>query len=122
LLVGCSTRFHSSDRRDGSPETQSVRFPPAVGRLARRPPLLHAANSAAALLGKAFALDAIRPGISLYGASVGAGPPIGKPVIALRARVVSVRKVRRGESVSYNASWTAPRDTTVATLAIGYAD
>src|SRR5207302_974114 len=106
----------------GSAETQLERFQTAVGRLARRPPLLHAANSAAALRGKAFALDAIRPGISLYGASVGAGPPIGKPVIALRARVVSVRKVRRGESVSYNASWTAPRDTTVATLAIGYAD
>ena len=38
------------------------------------------------------------------------------------ARVVSVRSVKRGESVSYNASWTAPRDTTVATLGIGYAD
>jgi len=60
--------------------------------------------------------------IALYGASVGEGPPIGKPVVALRARVVSVRSVQRGESVSYNASWTAPRDTTVATLAIGYAD
>jgi len=121
-LEGCYTHFHSADRRDGSAETQLERFQTAVGRLARRPPLLHVANSAAALRGKAFALDAIRPGISLYGASVGAGSPIGKPVIALRARVVSVRKVRRGESVSYNASWTAPRDTTVATLAIGYAD
>jgi alanine racemase len=121
-LEGCYTHFHSADRRDGSAEAQLERFKAAVGRLARRPPLLHVANSAAAVRGKAFALDAVRPGIALYGASVGAGPPIGKPVIALRARVVSVRSVKRGESVSYNASWTAPRDTTVATLGIGYAD
>src|SRR3989454_913363 len=111
-----------ADRRDGSVDAQLERFKTAVGRLARRPALLHVANSAAALRGKAFALDAIRPGICLYGASVGEGLPIGKPVIALRARVVSVRTVQRGESVSYNASWTAPHHTTVATLGIGYAD
>ncbi len=121
-LEGCYTHFHSADRRDGSAEAQLERFKAAVGRLARRPALLHVANSAAALRGKAFAFDAVRPGISLYGASVGEGSPIGKPVIALRARVVSVRRVQRGESVSYNASWTAPHDTTVATLGIGYAD
>src|SRR5262249_58503232 len=34
----------------------------------------------------------------------------------------SVRRIRRGESVSYNASWTAARDTVVATLRCGYAD
>ena len=121
-LEGCYTHFHSADRRDGSAEAQLERFQAAVGRLPRRPRLLHVANSAAALRGKAFALDAIRPGIALYGASAGEASPIGKPVITLRARVVSVRTLRRGESVSYNASWTAPRDTTVATLAIGYAD
>ena len=121
-LEGCYTHFHSADRRDGSADAQLERFLAAVGRLARRPPLLHVANSAAAFRGKPFALDAIRPGICLYGASAGEGSPIGKPVIALRARVVSVRRVQRGESVSYNASWTAPHDTTVATLAIGYAD
>src|SRR5216684_588953 len=48
--------------------------------------------------------------------------PTSATAIALRARVVSVRTVRQGEGVSYSASWTAPRDTTVATLGIGYAD
>src|SRR6058998_3151954 len=121
-LEACYTHFHSADRQDGSAETQLERFKAAVGRLARRPGLLHAANSAAALRGKAFALDMIRPGIYLYGATPGAGLPTGRPAIALRARVVSVRTVRQGEGVSYSASWTAPRDTTVATLGIGYAD
>ena len=121
-LEGCYTHFHSADRRDGSADAQLERFKAAVARLTRRPPLLHVANSAAALRGKPFALDVIRPGIYLYGASPGEGLPSGKPAIALRARVVSIRKVRRGESVSYSASWTASRDTTVATLGIGYAD
>lgn len=121
-LEGCFTHFHSADRRDGSAETQLERFRTAVGRLARRPALLHAANSAAALRGKSFAFDAIRPGIFLYGATPGEGLPSGKPAIAVRARVVSVRRVPGGESVSYGASWIAPRATTVATLGIGYAD
>src|SRR2546430_7841157 len=34
----------------------------------------------------------------------------------------AVRRLRAGDSVSYNATWTAPRDTTIATLGIGYAD
>ncbi|HEU5260891.1 MAG TPA: alanine racemase [Gemmatimonadales bacterium] len=121
-LEGCYTQFHSADRRDGSADVQLKRFQDAVGRLARRPRLLHVANSAAALRGKVFACDAVRPGVYLYGGSAGEALPIGKPVIRLCARVVSVRTVRGGESVSYNASWTAPRDTTVATLGIGYAD
>lgn len=121
-LEGCYTQFHSADRADDTAELQLRRFQEAVGRLARRPPLLHVANSAAALRGRQFAWDAVRPGVYLYGGSAGEGLPTGKPVVSLRARVVSVRTVQRGESVSYNASWTAPRDTTVATLGIGYAD
>jgi alanine racemase len=121
-LEGCFTHFHSADRRNGSADAQLERFQAAVGRLARRPALLHAANSAAALRGKPFALDAIRPGIFLYGATPGEGLSSGKPAVALRARVVSVRHLQRGETVSYGASWTAPRATTVATLGIGYAD
>jgi len=121
-LEGCYTHFHSADRDDGSAEVQVERFRAAVGRLARRPALLHAANSAAAVRGPAFAFDAIRPGLFLYGGSVGPKPTVGRPVVSLRARVVSVRAVRRGETVSYDASWTASRDTSVATLGIGYAD
>ncbi|HVH69465.1 MAG TPA: alanine racemase [Gemmatimonadales bacterium] len=121
-LEGCYTHFHSAERRDGSAEAQLDRFRQAVGRLARRPAVLHVANSAAALRDRMFAFDAVRPGVYLYGGSPGAGYPEAKPVLGLRARVVAVRRVHAGESVSYNASWIAPRDTTVATLGIGYAD
>jgi len=119
---GCYTHFHSADRTDGTAEQQLERFLTAVRSLPRRPALLHVANSAAALKGGSFAFDAVRPGVYLYGGSPGVGLPEGKPVVSVRARVVAVRRVRAGDSVSYNASWTAARDTTIATLGIGYAD
>jgi alanine racemase len=121
-LEGCYTHFHSAERPDGSAERQLERFLEAVGRLPRRPQLLHVANSAAAVRGKAFAFDMVRPGIFLYGGSSGHDLPQPRPVVSVRARVVSMRRVKRGESVSYNASWTAPHDTVVATLRCGYAD
>lgn len=119
---GCYTHFHSADRNDGSAELQLERFLEAVGRLPRKPALLHVANSAAALRGARFAFDLVRPGIFLYGGSPGEELPQPRPVVSVRARVLSLRRVRKGESVSYDASWRAPRDTVVATLGIGYAD
>jgi len=119
---GCYTHFHSADRNDGSAERQLERFLTAVQRLPRRPTLLHVANSAAALRGAAFACDLVRPGVFLFGGSLGEGFEQPRPVVSVRARVLSVRRVRKGESVSYNATWVAPRDTVIATLGIGYAD
>ena len=121
---GCYTHFHSAERNDGSAERQLQRFRTAVERLPRRPDLLHVANSAAALRGKDFAFDLVRPGVFLFGGSPGEGGALEqpKPVVSVRARVLSVRRVRQGESVSYEASWVAPRDTVIATLGIGYAD
>jgi alanine racemase len=119
---GCYTHFHSADRYDGSAELQLERFLEAVRRLPRRPALLHVANSAAALRGNRFAFDLVRPGVFLYGGSLGEGFEQPRPVVSVRARVLSVRRLGKGESVSYSASWKAPRDTVIATLGIGYAD
>ena len=121
-LEGCYTQFHSADRRDGTADEQLRRFESAVARLPRRPALLHVANSAAALAGKRFAFDLVRPGVFLYGGSPGDGFPEPRPVVSIRARVLAVRRLGAGESVSYNALWRAARATTVATLGIGYAD
>src|SRR5256714_2122087 len=52
-LEGCYTHFHSADRRDGSAEAQVERLQAALGRVARRPEVLHAADSAAARPGAA---------------------------------------------------------------------
>jgi alanine racemase len=119
---GVFTHFHSADSDPGSVVTQWRRFQTVLQLLPRRPPLVHAANSAAALCGRAYAGDLVRPGIYLYGGSAGVSSPAPRPVAALRARVLAVRTVAAGESVSYGATWCAPRLTTVATLGIGYAD
>jgi alanine racemase len=121
-LEGCYTHFHSAERRDGTAELQLERFLGAVARLPRRPALLHVANSAAALRGKQFAFDLVRPGIFVYGGSPADDLPQPRPVVSVRARVLSVRRMHKGDTASYNASWTAQRDTVIATLRCGYAD
>jgi alanine racemase len=119
---GVFTHFHSADTDEGSIAAQWRRFQETLARLPSRPSLVHAANSAAALCGRAYAADLIRPGIFLYGGEARSTGPAPRAVAALRARVVAVRAVAPGESVSYGATWAADRPTTIATLAIGYAD
>lgn len=116
---GIFTHFHSADEGAGMDEQWS-RFTAVVAALPGRPPLVHAANSAAALLGGAYAADLVRPGIFLYGGS--AGGREAAPVVAFRARVVAARRVLPGETVSYGATWRAERPATVVTIAAGYAD
>ena len=119
---GLFTHFHSADTDPGSAAVQWDRFQGVLAAMPRRPALVHAANSVAALQGRRFAGDLIRPGIYLYGGAAGAAGPAPEPVATLRARVVAVRAVGAGVTVSYGATWRAPRATTVATLALGYAD
>lgn len=117
---GAFTHFHSAETDRAATALQWERFTGALAAFPRRPPLLHAANSAAALAGPGWAADLVRPGIFLYGGD--AGGPAPSPVVALRAPVVAVRGLLPGDTVSYGAAWTATRPCRVATLAIGYAD
>jgi alanine racemase len=117
---GVFTHFHSADSDPGSIAVQWERFRGVLEGLPGRPLLIHAANSAAALVGTAYAADLVRPGIFLYGGNAGAYTPL--PVVRLQARVVAIRSVRTGEGVSYGGSWKAPGETRIATLGIGYAD
>ncbi len=119
---GAFTQFHSAESADGSMPRQLQRYHAALARLPRPPRLRHVGNSAAALTEPAAALDLVRPGVFLYGGTPGGSIAPGRAVVSIRARVASVRRVRAGDPVSYNARWTAPRDTTIATLGIGYAD
>lgn len=116
---GVFTHCHSADVAPATCDAQWERFLAVLGSLPARPPLVHAANSAAALRGARMAGDLVRPGIFLYGGDAGEA---ALPVAALRARVVAVRRVPAGATVSYGATWTAARPTTIATLGVGYAD
>lgn len=120
-LEGVFTHLHSADTSPESVEQQWTRFRAALDRLPARPPLVHAANSAG-VWRLQQRLDLVRPGIFLYGGRLAGDLPEPRAVAALRARVVSVRAIPKGESVSYGAQWRATRETTAATLGIGYAD
>lgn len=82
------------------------------------------ANSAGIYLGKHYHLDTARPGCALYGlmATDNLEQEVQKPVAALSAPIIQIADVKARESLGYNASYVAPRDMTVATLPIGYAD
>jgi alanine racemase len=81
------------------------------------------ANSAGVMLGSDFAFDMARVGIALYGgAPLEAIPNPMNAVVRVRARVLQVRQVRSGETIGYDATFTAPRDMRVAVVAAGYGD
>jgi alanine racemase len=45
-----------------------------------------------------------------------------RPVVRWSSRVVQVKEVPAGTPVGYGARWTAPRDSTIALVPVGYAD
>lgn len=119
--AGAFTHFHSAELDDGSMDVQTRRFRDAIAALPARPALLHAENSAAIVRTSPSPWNLVRPGVFLYG--VGSGGALQpEPVVHFRAPVVDLRDVVAGESVSYDATWTAHRASRIATLGAGYAD
>jgi alanine racemase len=81
------------------------------------------ANSSGTFLGAQFQFDLVRPGAALYGINPTpeADNPM-QPVVELKARIVQIRNVDKGESVGYGGTWTARRPTKLAIVSVGYAD
>lgn len=81
------------------------------------------ANSAGIALGDAYHGDLTRPGLSLYG---GVQREMLRPhirqVVRPMAAILQVRDLVAGDSVGYNATYTASAPMRVATIALGYAD
>ena len=81
------------------------------------------ANSSGILLASKPHYDLVRPGYALYGGNPSPGSSNRmQPVVTLEAPVLRVRPVKAGATVGYNATWTAPRDSVLAAIGIGYAD
>lgn len=88
-------------------------------------PLRHTANSAAVLDLPETHLDAVRPGIAMYGLRPNADiePPVAlRPALSLYTHVGRVRTLPPGSSVSYGRTFIAERDTPVALVGVGYGD
>jgi alanine racemase len=117
---GLFSHFHSADSDSRATWEQAERFGQVVAGFSRRPPVVHLGSSAAAQHGFEFGGDLARPGIYLYGGRTGDLVP--DAVVRLCARVVAVRRLRPGDTVSYGAEAVVREPTTVATLGIGYGD
>ena len=67
----------------------------------------------------------LRPGIALYGYNPSHelhAPMHLAPVMSLTTSIISLRRLPAGEAVSYGCRYITPRETTIATIPIGYAD
>jgi alanine racemase len=117
-LAGTMTHFASSESDPEFTRLQFERFLAALERFDVDPGIRHASNSGAVLRHPEMALDAVRPGLAVYG-FVGDGL---RPALRLLAMVTRVQDVRRGQSVGYGRAWVAERAARVATVAIGYED
>jgi alanine racemase len=106
---------------------QLDRFDKVLADLLVRPPVRHAANTAAAIDWPPARYDMVRCGIGVYGlapAEVMAEGPAARlrPALSLKAQVVAVRELDAGERPSYGRLRPLPERSVVATVPLGYAD
>jgi alanine racemase len=127
-LAGIWTHFATADEEDETYlRSQLDRFRAVAEPLAERHPgvCLHAANSAATLRGPEFHFGMVRCGIAIYGLDPFGREPAAhglEPALSLHTYIADVKRIGAGESVGYGRSWSAPVDTWVGVLPVGYGD
>ena len=128
-IEGVFSHFSHAESVEGDyTRKQLTIFKTTVERLRTadiRPSLVHFANSAATISLPAAYFDMVRPGIMLYG--VYPSPEMAsqiklKPVLEWKTKILQLKKVPRGTSISYGQTYVTKRESLIATLPIGYAD
>ncbi|HIE04712.1 MAG TPA: alanine racemase [Candidatus Latescibacteria bacterium] len=130
VVEGIYTHFATADG-SGDGEfalAQMEHFRRVVGQLRKEGmelPIAHAANSAAVLRFPSAHLDMVRPGIMLYGLEPFPGASYLadiRPAMSLKSRIVFLKEIPPGASVSYGRTFVAGKRTRIATVPIGYGD
>lgn len=128
-LAGLMTHFAEADSVDPAfTHEQIARFTQILDQARAAGltiPLAHMANSAGLIHYPQAHHDAVRPGLSLYGyltRNHDREPVTLKPVLSWLTRIVQIRAIQPGTSVSYNRTFTAARPSRIAILPVGYAD
>ena len=122
--IGLLTHFAESEVFDGDvTRAQIARFNEATRGLDGPRSL---SNSAAVLGWPEARADWVRSGGLLYGLSVvegRSGADFGfRPAMTLATRLIAVNRVRKGERIGYNGTWSCPADMPVGVAAVGYGD
>ncbi len=111
----------ADDPGDAMNRTQLERFRAALAMLPPAPASL--SSSGGAMLGREYVFDMVRPGVGLYGGNPQpAGPNPFSTAAVLTARILQLRRIDKGESVGYGATFRAERPTVLATAGLGYTD
>ena len=129
-VLGIYTHLAASEAEDLSfARTQLGRFSgviEAAHKAGLNPPLVHIACSGALFqLPDETRFTMVRPGLMLYGYAPAAhleGRFDLRPVMALKSRVVFVKRPPAGTTIGYGATWRSPGDRWIATVPIGYGD
>ena len=126
---GVFTHLATADSGDQTyARRQLARFETVLAALEAeglRPPIVHAANSAAALALPEARYDLVRPGIAIYGLNPSDEVPLPEgfaPALAFKTQVAQVKEVPAGEGISYGATYITTAPTRIAVLPVGYAD
>ncbi len=85
----------------------------------------HCANSAAVVNYNRAHLSCVRPGLILYGLSPTEKPIPEldlRPAMTFRSRIADIRHIKKGDAISYNRRFVAPRDMKIAVVSCGYGD
>ncbi|MGO8947532.1 MAG: alanine racemase [Ktedonobacterales bacterium] len=129
VVDGIFTHFATADSTDQTyARRQLSRFLCVLEALERRglrPPIVHAANSAAMLTLPESRFDMVRPGVAIYGLPPGDETPLPeefKPALSFKTQVAQVKWIPSGEGISYGATYITSRPTRIAVLPVGYAD
>ncbi|MBI5559896.1 MAG: alanine racemase [Deltaproteobacteria bacterium] len=129
LLEGVLSHFSEADREGGEfSDRQLEVFLGALGKIRAmgyNPPYIHMANSAALLEKEESRFNIVRPGIMLYGAYP--APHLRNkiellPVMQVKTRILQLKRVPAGFPVSYGRTFVTGRESTIATIPIGYGD
>lgn len=117
-VTGIYSHFSSADESPEFTFEQLRRFRQAAGGFTGRK---HIANSAGIKFSEAH-LDAVRPGLALYGISPCDGFDGLKPAMRWKARILSVRDLPSGSPVGYNRTFMTSKPSRIGILPLGYAD
>lgn len=129
-IEGLFTHFARSDEADKtSAWGQFARCQDFLEKLSAagiRIPLKHCSNSAGIIDLPEANMDAVRPGISIYGIYPSQevkkeSVPL-KPVMQLKSHIVYIKELEAGIPVSYGGTFVTEKKTKVATIPVGYGD
>ena len=129
VLGGICTHFPVSDILDRTfSENQINIFKKAVDNIKAHsidPGIVHASNSGCIMQYEDAYFDMVRPGIILYGYSPDNSIKDRislKHVMSFESEILFIKKIGKGEAVSYGLTWKAEKDTWIGTIPAGYAD